>query len=60
MSRFMGFVFAACLLAIGTSTSVLAVDPNWPKSLTLGTAGPGGSLYILGDALAPILTENSA
>jgi TRAP transporter TAXI family solute receptor len=53
----MDFMFAACLLAIGTSTSVLAADPNWPKSLTLGTASPGGVYYIYGDALAKILTE---
>ena len=57
MTRLMGFVFAACLLAIGTSTSIMAADPNWPKSLTLGTASPGGVYYIYGDALAKILTE---
>ncbi len=55
--RFVGFVFAACLLAIGTSTSVPAADPSWPKSLTLGTASPGGVFYVYGEALAPILTE---
>ena len=47
----------ACLLAIGASTSVKAVDPNWPKALTLGTASPGGVYYIYGDVLAKILTE---
>jgi TRAP transporter TAXI family solute receptor len=57
MSRLMGFVFAACLLAIGISTSVMAADPNWPKSLTLGTASPGGVYYIYGEELAKILTE---
>ena len=57
MSRFIGFVFAACLLAIGTSTSVLAADANWPKSLILGTASPGGVYYVYGEALAQILTE---
>ena len=48
---------AAWPLAIATSTSVLAVDPNWPKSLTLGTASPGGVYYIYGEELAHILTE---
>jgi uncharacterized protein len=48
---------AAWPLAIATSTSVLAADPNWPKSLTLGTASPGGLYYVYGDALATILTE---
>ena len=57
MSRFFGFVFAACLLAIATSTSVPAADPSWPKSLILGTASPGGAFYVYGEALAPILTE---
>jgi TRAP transporter TAXI family solute receptor len=57
MSRLMGFLFAACMLAIGTSTSVMAAESNWPKSLTLGTASPGGVYYIYGDALAKILSE---
>ena len=57
MSRFLGLIFAACLLAAATSTGVLAADPNWPKSLTLGTASPGGVYYVYGDELAKILTE---
>ena len=36
---------------------VLAADPKWPTSLTLGTASPGGIYYVYGDALAKILTE---
>jgi uncharacterized protein len=48
---------AALPFAIRTSTNVLAADPNWPKSLTLGTASPGGVYYVYGDALAKILTE---
>jgi uncharacterized protein len=47
----------ATLLAIGTSTSVPAAGPDWPKSLTLGTASPGGVYYVYGEALAQILTE---
>jgi TRAP transporter TAXI family solute receptor len=57
MSRFMALVFAACLFAAGASTGALAADPNWPTSLTLGTASPGGIYYVYGDALAKILTE---
>jgi uncharacterized protein len=53
----MGLIFAACLLATATSTNVLGADPNWPKSLTLGTASPGGVYYVYGDELAKILTE---
>jgi TRAP transporter TAXI family solute receptor len=47
----------ATLLAIATSTSVPAASPDWPKSLTLGTASPGGVYYIYGEELAQILTE---
>jgi TRAP transporter TAXI family solute receptor len=57
MSRFFGLVLAACFLAIWTSTTVPAANPDWPKSLTLGTASPGGVYYPYGDALAEILTE---
>ena len=59
----LGTLFAAIgtLLAIAISaTSVPAADPNWPKSLTLGTASPGGPYYVYGDALAQILTEKLA
>ena len=45
------------LLAIGASTSLPAASPDWPKSLTLGTASPGGVYYIYGEELAQILTE---
>jgi uncharacterized protein len=46
-----------CLIAIGTSISVHAAPPDWPKSLTVATAGPGGVYYVYGEALAQILTE---
>ena len=57
MRKLMGFVFAACLLAIGTSTTVPAANPDWPKSLMLVSASPGGIYYVYGEALAEILTE---
>src|SRR6202011_2108901 len=58
MSRFFGFVFAACLLAFATSISVPAASPDWPKSLTLATASPGGVFYVYGEAVAKILSES--
>ncbi len=58
MSRFIGFVFAACLLAIGVSTSVTAAGPDWPTSLTLATASPGGVYQLYGEELAHILKES--
>jgi uncharacterized protein len=57
MSRFIGFVFATCLLAICTSTTVPAANPDWPKSLMLAAATPGGVFYVYGEELGRILTE---
>src|SRR5262245_55921247 len=57
MSRIPNFVLAVCVFAIGASTSVTAASLDWPKSLTLVTASPGGVYYIYGDELAKILTE---
>ena len=51
------FAIFGILPALATSTSVLAADPNWPTSLTLGTASPGGVYYVYGEAVAKILTE---
>jgi uncharacterized protein len=57
MPKLIRFTFAVCLLATGTIASALAADPDWPKSLTLATASPGGIYYVYGEALAKILTE---
>jgi uncharacterized protein len=57
MSRLMGSIVAACVFAIACPASVPAADGNWPKSLTLGTASPGGVYYVYGDAVAKVLTE---
>ena len=51
------FGVIATLIAIAISSGASAADPNWPKSLTLGTASPGGVYYPYGEALAQILTE---
>jgi uncharacterized protein len=58
MSKLFGFVFAACLFAVGPSTLAPAANSDWPKSLTLGTASPGGVFYVYGEALAKLLTES--
>jgi uncharacterized protein len=47
----------ALLLGIATSTGVLAAGVDWPVSLNLATASPGGVYYIYGETLAQILTE---
>jgi uncharacterized protein len=58
MSRFFGFVVAACFIAIWTSTTASAANPDWPKSLTFVTASPGGGFYIYGEAVAKIVSES--
>lgn len=58
MSRLMTLVFALCLLAIVSPTAVLAANPGWPKSLTLGTASPGGIFNVYGEAVAKILSQS--
>jgi TRAP transporter TAXI family solute receptor len=51
------FAVLGILLAIAIPIRVLAADPDWPKSLTLGTASPGGVYYVYGEELARILSE---
>jgi TRAP transporter TAXI family solute receptor len=48
---------AAVLLSLGWPTLAAAASADWPKSLTLGTASPGGVYYVYGEAVAQILTE---
>ena len=36
--------------------SIGAVEPGWPKSIAIGTASPGGTYYVYGQALAEILS----
>jgi len=57
MLRLMVLLVAACVLDTGASSGASAAEPNWPKSLTLATASPGGIYFVYGDALAQILTE---
>jgi uncharacterized protein len=54
----LGSIFAVIALAVLISTGTsAAAGPDWPKSLTLATASPGGTYYIYGEELAHILTE---
>jgi uncharacterized protein len=57
MSRLMCLVLAISSFAIARPSSVPAADASWPKSLTVGTASPGGVYYVYGEELAKILTE---
>jgi uncharacterized protein len=54
----LGSIFAAIALAVSISTGTsAAAGSDWPKSLTLTTASPGGVYYIYGEELAHVLTE---
>jgi TRAP transporter solute receptor, TAXI family len=46
------FVFLAF-----TATSAMAGQPNWPASLTLVTASPGGTYHVYGAEVAKLLTR---
>jgi TRAP transporter TAXI family solute receptor len=57
MARLLSFVLLGCVLAMRVSSGALGAGPGWPKSLTLGTAAPGGAYYLLGEALTRLWTE---
>jgi TRAP-type uncharacterized transport system substrate-binding protein len=39
------------------ATPARAAEPDWPDQLRIGTASPGGTYYVYGEALAKILTR---
>lgn len=45
------------LLGLFCSLPAWAANPSWPKSLTIGTASPGGVYLLYGRALAELWTE---
>jgi uncharacterized protein len=45
----------AFLTVILFAPSIGAREPGWPKSIAIGTASPGGTYYVYGQALADIL-----
>ena len=47
----------AFLAAILFGPSMAAREPGWPKSIAIGTASPGGTYYVYGQALADILSS---
>jgi uncharacterized protein len=52
-------LLACVTIALTVATSAVAQAPrtDWPKSLLLGTASPGGVFMIYGEAVAQLLTE---
>jgi TRAP transporter TAXI family solute receptor len=51
------FGVVGILFTFGCTPGVQAANANWPKSLTLATASPGGTYIVYGEALAKILTD---
>ncbi|MBF0425193.1 MAG: TAXI family TRAP transporter solute-binding subunit [Magnetococcales bacterium] len=49
----LGVVFAACLV----SRVVCAAEPDWPQSIAIATASPGGTYHVYGAALAKMLSR---
>ena len=47
-------ILAAMLLG---PRAAFPADPNWPATLTIGTASPGGTYFTYGEGLAKILTR---
>lgn len=54
------FSVIGIIFTLGCAPGVQAAENNWPKSLTLATASPGGTYIVYGEALAKILTEKLA
>jgi hypothetical protein len=51
------FSVIALFAALASAPGAQAANADWPKSLTLATASPGGVYILYGDALAKILTD---
>jgi TRAP transporter TAXI family solute receptor len=52
-------VLRTAILAVGALlwlAPARSAEPNWPDSLTIGTASSGGTYYVYGEGLAKILT----
>jgi TRAP transporter TAXI family solute receptor len=44
------------LIGVGLPSLAQAQNADWPKSLTLATASPGGVYYVYGEAVSKVLT----
>src|SRR6266542_5008072 len=55
--RILGPVFASLVAAtLFGMAAAHAAEADWPDSLTIGTASPGGTYHVYGEGLAKILT----
>jgi uncharacterized protein len=45
------------IVALGLANASRSGEPNWPETLIVGTASPGGTYYQYGEGLARLLTR---
>lgn len=57
MGRVLAIAAALLLVAATRVGSASAAEPHWPPSLVIGTASPGGTYHVYGEALARLLTR---
>ena len=51
-------VFLVLAMAVVWDGPSRAAEPGWPDHLVIGTASPGGTYYVYGEALAKVLTRS--
>jgi hypothetical protein len=51
------WIAVGVIITLGWASPSSSAPPNWPASLTIGTASPGGVYSVYGQGLAPIMSE---
>ncbi|HET9686791.1 MAG TPA: TRAP transporter substrate-binding protein, partial [Pseudolabrys sp.] len=50
-------IAAVLVVVLGLSDASRSAEPDWPETLTIGTASPGGTYYTYGEGLAWLLSR---
>jgi uncharacterized protein len=50
-------IAAVLTVVLGVSNASRSGEPDWPETLTIGTASPGGTYYTYGEGLARLLSR---
>jgi|SoiMethySBSTD1v2_1073268.scaffolds.fasta_scaffold01313_25 uncharacterized protein len=50
-------IAAVLTVVLGLSNASRSGEPDWPETLTIGTASPGGTYYTYGEGLARLLSR---
>src|SRR6185369_14267714 len=51
------WIAAILMVILGLPSAGRSGEPNWPETLTIGTASPGGTYYQYGEGLARLLSR---